>query len=378
MGTTWGQLGRRIINNAQMKKIPVAGQFELTTRCNLQCKMCYICQPANEKNAIGRERTAAEWIRLAEEARDAGMLYLLLTGGEIFLRKDFKIIYEELSRMGFNIELYTNATLITPETADWLAKIPPSRIGITLYGASPETYGKVCGNPNAFDYAVRGIDLLLERNLRVWLKTTVIRENAVDFTRMADFADARGMKLGIVNYISPRREGINTCPQEHRLSPKELLNYELFASKYLYGRKKGSDNIEPEDDCADEIESLKDTLPDNKNDTFKCPSAKSAFWITWDGRMTPCSLMNDHETYPFENGFKAAWEEIQKLCSTVPSCQECNKCSLRDYCMTCPARLKAETGSYERPAQYLCELAQLKKIYERMLINEGKLKFKKI
>ena len=65
-------------------------------------------------------KTAEEWIDLSRQARDAGVLYVLLTGGEVFLRSDFRQIYEAISEMGFSVQIYTNGTLITPEIAKWL------------------------------------------------------------------------------------------------------------------------------------------------------------------------------------------------------------------------------------------------------------------
>ena len=40
-------------------------------------------------------------MELLRAARDAGMLYLLLTGGEPFLWPDFWTLYDELIDMGF-------------------------------------------------------------------------------------------------------------------------------------------------------------------------------------------------------------------------------------------------------------------------------------
>lgn len=361
MSITWEQFGRNLVNRSILERIPIAGQFELTARCNLKCKMCYVCESGNDMSTQKKERTASEWIKLAQEAKNAGMLYLLLTGGEIFIRNDFKEIYEELSKMGFNIELYTNATMITPEIANWLGKMPPSRIGITLYGASPETYHRVTGNANAYYQATRGVDLLLSEGIKIWLKTTVIHDNAEDFNKLTEFADNRGIKFGVVNYVSPRRDGTGTNPQSERLSPLELIEYEKHANIYFNNNSEKDSDKSKTNNCSEEFESIIPKVSYESYDAFKCPSGKAAFWVTWDGKMTPCSLLNSPSTLPFENGFSNAWENLKKLCSLVPSCSTCNNCSLKDYCMTCPARLQAETGSFEKPSQYLCDLALLNK-----------------
>ena len=74
--------------------LPIGGSFELTARCNFNCRMCYVhLSQAQIHAGRGRELTTEEWIRLAQEATDRGMVFALLTGGEPFLRSDFFEIY---------------------------------------------------------------------------------------------------------------------------------------------------------------------------------------------------------------------------------------------------------------------------------------------
>ena len=54
MSLTVGQLGDILITLANEKKVPISGVFELTARCNLACKMCYVCQAANDKSMMNR------------------------------------------------------------------------------------------------------------------------------------------------------------------------------------------------------------------------------------------------------------------------------------------------------------------------------------
>lgn len=358
MRMTWGQLSNKLGMKTAAKRIPVLGQFELTARCNLKCRMCYVCQAINDKEAIAKEKTAEEWIRLAKEAYEAGMLYLLLTGGEVFLRKDFRLIYEELSQMGFVRSIYSNGTLITPEIAKWLGKLPPAQIDITLYGASPETYACICGDPGAFDRTIRGIKLLQEEGINVQLRTTVIKANRQDLAKLLELADAMGLELHFVNYISPRREGFGSCPEAERLSPKELIEYEIEVEKYYrdYDHKKRAEDTILNKYTLEDIYRL--TPKPETGHPFHCSNGKNAFWITWDGRMIPCSLLEEPYEVPFEKGFMAAWNEMIKSCGKVQVCHTCSHCTLQDFCMTCPARLKCETGSFTKPSPYLCELAK--------------------
>lgn len=475
MSMNWGQLSSRLVMNSLNQRIPLIGEFELTPRCNLKCKMCYICRDCNDKDAISRELSDRDWIRLALEARDLGMLFILLTGGEVFLRKDFKTIYDEISMMGFNVSLYTNGTMITPQVASWLGNHPPSQIEITLYGASPETYHAVCGDSSGFHSAIRGIELLINQGINVQLRTTIVKGNVHDFEALAEIAGSYGLPLGIVNYVSPRREGTFSSPEAERLSPKDLADFEEKVSLFyeqkqqeeLKSRQENKtvielnelqnklvgniplynnlnqlsekisnipsnknqskeliskdnfpkvnpliDNYSKDNVLKDKDNSPKDILvkndpsknnlinnnlsieksnkqPDknysyylvedtnhnagmnyefiNNKETFPCTSGKNSFWMTWDGRMVPCSMMNKPEAFPLKIGVKNAWRKLGEECKKVPACKTCSKCSISQYCNSCPAGLMNETGSFTKISSYLCELAQERKNKENEL-----------
>jgi MoaA/NifB/PqqE/SkfB family radical SAM enzyme len=382
MSLSWGQLSGQLIENTIRKRIPLIGEFELTPRCNLHCKMCYVCRDSNDREVIKGERTAKEWIQLAYEARDAGMLFLLLTGGEVFLRNDFKVIYEEITKMGLFVTIFTNGTMITPEIASWLGRIAPSQVEITLYGATPETYGRVCGDPQGFHKAMNGLKLLKDQGINVQIKTTIIRDNVDDYDKLVKIADTFDVHLGVVNYVSPRRDGIHQTPEQVRLSPVELaafedkLNYnEFFEQSDILSDKLSkikSDKDSPNSQYGFIHKKQEITLSNEfYNDNFPCNSGKNSFWITWDGRMVPCAFMEKAETHPFEQGFQIAWEELKKNCSRVPVCTTCANCSLQEYCLTCPASLYIETGSFIKPAPYLCQLAQERKNHDVKFIKYG-------
>ena len=66
-----------LLRRAAKTGVPITGSFELTPRCNLNCKMCYVRMNRTEQEKINRLQTAEEWTALAEKLRDAGTLFLL-------------------------------------------------------------------------------------------------------------------------------------------------------------------------------------------------------------------------------------------------------------------------------------------------------------
>ena len=137
---------------AGMRGVPLAGNFELTARCNFNCRMCYVHQNQDPE----KELTAQQWIELGRHARDRGMLFLLITGGEPMLRPDFPLIYKSLREMGLMVSINTNASLLTDEILELFRNFPPTRLNISLYGGNHETYRNLCGTA-AYDIVTRNI-----------------------------------------------------------------------------------------------------------------------------------------------------------------------------------------------------------------------------
>lgn len=134
------KLSRYLHEKGKKLGLPVSGTLELTPRCNFNCKMCYVHLTPEEQRQRGSERTLAQWLALAQELREAGTVFLLLTGGEPFLRPDFPALYRALHRMGFVLSINTNGYLLRGTLRELLLEAPPARVNISLYGTDNETY----------------------------------------------------------------------------------------------------------------------------------------------------------------------------------------------------------------------------------------------
>ena len=209
------------------RRVPLSGTIELTRRCNNRCRHCYNNLPASDLHAHAEELRTDELIRILDEAAAAGCVWLLLTGGEIFLRPDFREIYTHAKQNGLLVTLFTNGTLITPELADFLANQRPFSIEITLYGATRETYERVTGNPGSFGQCLRGIGHLRDRGLPLKLKATLSTLNRHEIEAMKRLAENDlGLPFrfdALLNARCDRSPG----PLDVRLSPEEVVQLDL-------------------------------------------------------------------------------------------------------------------------------------------------------
>ena len=71
---------QRVVAN----RVPVGGSIEVTRRCPMTCVHCYNNLPMDEQAAKLSELTYEEHCRILDEIAEAGCLWLLYTGGEIF------------------------------------------------------------------------------------------------------------------------------------------------------------------------------------------------------------------------------------------------------------------------------------------------------
>ena len=181
---------------------PLAGNFELTARCNFNCKMCYVHLTAEEQQRRGRELTADEWLAIAQEARSRGMLFLLLTGGEPLIRKDFRYLLTELKKMGLLVSVNSNVSLIDRDWLDFFRHEPPFRFNITLYGGSNATYERLCGRA-MFQEVVDNLRALKDAGIPVRLNVSVTPDNKDDVPEIFRLARELGLHAKASTYMYP-------------------------------------------------------------------------------------------------------------------------------------------------------------------------------
>lgn len=335
--------------------IPLSGTFELTARCNLDCRMCYIHKRANDPSARAGERTAAQWLELAKECQEAGTLLLLLTGGEPFLRPDFQEIYSGCRGLGLMVSVNSNGTLIDEDAIRFLAADPPSRVNITLYGASPETYGALCGDPSAYERAVRAILGLRAAGVLVKLNFSVTPYNRRDLPAACQFAREHKLHIQAASYMFPPvRACEHGCFQADRLTPEESARAQFdydclrFPPEELRPRLEqllaGGAVPDPDRECQE--------LPTER---IRCRAGGSTFWVTWDGQLRPCGMM----TTPTENlgtqSFRSAWTNIRSARERILVPPACSGCPVRSACDQCSAICQAETGAFTGVPEYMCQ-----------------------
>jgi radical SAM protein with 4Fe4S-binding SPASM domain len=339
----YGTLVREMLGRAAARRQPAHGTFELTGRCNLSCRMCYVRRSAGDRAAMAEELPPSAWLELARQAADNGMVFLLLTGGEIFLRRDFFEIYEPLTRMGLVLALFTNGTLITRDIAARLALAPPSRTEITIYGATAATSEAVTGVAGSHAACCAGIEALLANRVPLGLKTTLTRWNSGELEAMRRMARDWGVPFSASCLLSRRPDRAPSEVEDCRLPAADCVTLEATdrasADDWAEVALKGTDG--------------------GGHENFYCRSGKAAFVIDPSGDMNVCALLPRPAARPLEIGFSEAWKQIPRYVEAAPAAAaECRSCVALPYCGRCPAWSMMETGTLTEPVPYLCGIAR--------------------
>jgi radical SAM protein with 4Fe4S-binding SPASM domain len=336
----------RLHAKSRQQRIPMNGSFEVTSRCNLRCVHCYL--PLSQRTGSRQgELSLVEIDRIFSEIADAGTLWLLLTGGEPFLRTDFLDIYDLAKRKGFITTVFTNGTLITEKAADHLAEWRPFTIEISIYGATEATYEQVTGNPGSYSRCMRGIELLLERELPLRLKSVLLTINKHELDQMRQLSESLGLEFRYDPVINAGIDGSLT-PIQYRLDPKEIV----FTEAQDPGRAEDWPRV---------FEEVKGIEISN-HDYFNCGAGRSTFHIDAEGKLCLC-LSARTPNYDLRQGsFTEGWDYFLKtqLAMQYSDQFDCLGCDLRMVCVQCPAMALSELGNPEARVPFLCSLAHLR------------------
>jgi radical SAM protein with 4Fe4S-binding SPASM domain len=211
-------LSEEFSRKLEEKHIPFFSSIELTSCCNLRCKFCYL-------EHSNRDELSTEEIKsYLDQLASLGSLFLCLTGGEPLLRQDFWDIAQHAHSLGFALNLKTNGTLIDKKMADHLARLNLYRVDISLLGATPEVHDGITQVKGSLEKTISGVRFLRERDINVFLMSTVIKENLHELIKIKKLAEELGAHLATTPLVYPKNDS-GQEPLKHRLSDEELAVY---------------------------------------------------------------------------------------------------------------------------------------------------------
>lgn len=319
--------------------------IELTPKCNFNCVHCYL-----HDHHCSEELSCEEIIEIIDILYDKEVLFLTLTGGDIFTRKDFLDIYLYVKKKGFIVELYTNGALIDDNIVNVFEKYPPLLVDISLYGSCEKTYKKVTGIEGAFDKVMRNIKALITAGIRVSLKAPVLNLYYSELPQIKAIVEAFDVPFRTGFEIFPSIDN-DDCVQQYGASLHDALKYE-FLEYALRPRTFG-------EDADAELVNLLETRP-----LFRCKLGRASCVIDYEGRICPCmSFRHVGKKLTAEN-FDTLWESFRQYPKMIASpTYKCLSCEAYDYCDICPAMMQFIHGNLEYVDEHFCKSAKARYLH---------------
>jgi radical SAM protein with 4Fe4S-binding SPASM domain len=343
---TQEQFWASFVQKALTRRIPIKAMIELTYGCNLRCVHCY--NPTHEaRGELATEQVYAILDQLAEQ----GCLQIAFTGGEIFTRRDCFEILASAKAKGFLITLFTNATMITPDTADRLQALGLKMVEISIYGATRETYERVTRIPGSFRQFLRGVQLLRDRTIPLLIKMPVMSVNQHEVEQAKALVEGWGIKFVYCTEIFPRADGSRE-PLQYRLAPEDVLRIDDAILGSQRWRPEGSG--EKGESCQGD------------NGLFTCKCGRTSLAVTPYGQMNLCVSLPtpqyDLRCGTVSEGWKTLVEFVDRANAEPGEAYECPQCPVQSHCRQGPMNAWLETKRLEPCLPYFKELATMEKL----------------
>jgi len=181
--------------------LPLSVQVDLTYRCNERCVHCYL-----DHDDHG-EMTAAEIADLLDQLAEAGALFLVLSGGEIFLRQDVFEIVAHARRLRFLVKLKTNGVMIDRARAERIADLGVEAVQVSVYSHNARVHDAITTLPGSFRRTIEGVRLLKACGVKVGLTNVLMKQNASDYPGVQALARTLGVACTIDATIAPMMDG---------------------------------------------------------------------------------------------------------------------------------------------------------------------------
>jgi len=324
--------------------------LDILYACDLDCYHCYL---DNKK----RPQTSTEkLISVMEEAARLGAIRLLISGGEIFLRKDLFTLLEAARRLRFHIRLKTHGGNITAEHARRLKEIGVALVDFSVYALDGEVHDEFTKKRGSLARTMRGIDHLVDAGVEVAVKCSVTTYNVEEYRELYEHFTKRGIEVTFNSKIrGTNSNSISTYPLN--LSSEDKVRVEVYRLDHAGG--PAPHGIAPKPEVS-----------------HFCSAGRTMAYISPDLQVYPCV------SYPMpvgdlkEQSLTEIWSGGNGLDAvrghTRKDTDICGTCAARNHCSYCPGAAYIETdGDPLTPPEVVCATAFAKlEAAERYLAGE--------
>lgn len=312
---------------------PSSAQVYIENKCHLKCEHCY---ESEESHPTSVRMSLEDYERLFDSLAQLGVLYLTLTGGEIFLRRDIFQILTAAKKRRFAITLFTSGTLLNEEKVRKLAALKLDEVHISVYSHDPAVHDRFTQTPKSHARSVAALRLLREHGVRTVLKANLTRFNIDDIDALIALAHDVDAQFQFDPAVRRRMDG-DARPLEYALSPDEIRRKILSRPDLVkHFRKTSAESL-----CSGETRLLED-------DQTLCGAGVDVLSIGADGGVYACGFFPNAAGNLADASLEEIWfgaEQLDEIRSIrFRDLKPCGTCAVRSTCSPCMAQAQIEQG----------------------------------
>lgn len=319
--------------------IPLSVQLDLTYRCNERCIHCYL---DHEDHG---EMTTAEILGLLDQLAAAGVFFLNVSGGEIFVRPDLFTIIEHARKLQFSVKLKTNGVMIREAKARRIAALGVEAVQISLYSHDAATHDKITKLPGSFKRTVEGARLLRDAGVKVIFANVLMQQNADHYKQVQALAAEMGIRYEVDATITPMMDG------DRGIVALNMDGGRLAAIMH--------DTTLLGDQAERLLAAPSGPTPlDEAYETLPCSAGHTACYVSPYGDVFPCVQFPFKVGNVREQAFIDIWKHSPQLNEVrairVGDLEGCSSCVHGSSCNRCPGLAYLE-GNMRGPSIQDCE-----------------------
>lgn len=292
---------------------PQCLQVEVTSRCNLKCKMCPLTTGDTLSSTKPDHMSDIIWEDIVPLAKRCGEINL--TGyGEPFLNPNFLPLLQNLDREGVRIGFSTNGTLLTPEIARELAKLKHIiQINFSIDSPKQDSYRFIRGGD--VEKALSGLKNLtaaIDDPRVITISSVLMTQNIKDLVHFPKLLN----ELGIQNfYLQGLLDYNDQCTEQQLFNNGDLFIYldeiykqcEKFSINILMPL---SDRLLLERRSPKEAKSYFGNEKSSPGETKQCNVPWEIPFIDREGRVFPCCNASRNSDAIMGNLRDEKWEQV--------------------------------------------------------------------
>lgn len=210
--------------------------WNMTNRCNLSCMHCYSKATLQSEDALSFSDIAST----LEQMRDAGVKFLIISGGEPLTRGDIFDIANVCRELGIVTSLSTNGLHIRSSNVQKIAD-SFDYIGISIDG-SEKTHDRFRALEGSYAMSISALRLLLGHTQRVGIRFTITKETKEDLPFVFELAEGLNIPKIYISHLVYSGRGLDNLAMD--LSQEERYEAVSFILDKAFEYFKNDRGIE--------------------------------------------------------------------------------------------------------------------------------------